>query len=326
MKAKILTCLKEAGDYVSGQALCEQFGVSRTAVWKAIRQLQEDGWEIEAVRNRGYRLRESKDVYNQTALESALTTRWLGKNLIFMDEVDSTNTQVRRLADQGAPEGTLVAAEQQNAGKGRRGRSWDGPKGSGIWMSFLLRPDFAPENASMLTLVAAMAVSDGIWEVCGLGCQIKWPNDIVADGKKLCGILTEMSSEMDSIHYVIVGIGINVGIRRFPEEIQATATSLALCTGETVERAKLVDAVLRGWERWYEVFLRTMDLEGLQEAYNSRLVNLGREVRVLAQSGSYTGVSHGINKTGELIVELPDGELRNVMSGEVSVRGVYGYV
>lgn len=326
MKAKILTCLKEAGNYVSGQALCEQFGVSRTAVWKTIRQLQDEGWEIEAVRNRGYRLLDSQDVYNQAALESALHTRWLGKNLIYLDEIDSTNTQVRRLADQGAPEGTVVVAEQQNAGKGRRGRSWVGPKGSGIWMSFLLRPEFAPEAASMLTLVAAMAVADGIREVCRLDCQIKWPNDIVADGKKLCGILTEMSSEMDSIHYVIVGIGINVGIRQFPEEIRETATSLVLCTGESVERAKLVDAVLRGWEHWYEVFLQTMDLEGLQESYNSQLVNMEREVKVLAPGGSYTGISHGINKTGELIVELPDGELRNVMSGEVSVRGVYGYV
>lgn len=326
MKAKILTCLKEAGDYVSGQALCQQFGVSRTAVWKAIRQLQEEGWEIEAVRNRGYRLRESGDVYNQAALESALTTRWLGRNLVFLDEVDSTNTQVRRLADQGAPEGTLVAAEQQNAGKGRRGRSWMGPKGSGVWMSFLLRPEFMPEAASMLTLVAAMAVSDGIREVTGLDCRIKWPNDIVADGKKLCGILTEMSSEMDGIHYVIVGIGINVGIREFPEELKETATSLALCTGAPVERTRLVNAVLCGWERWYGIFLETMDLKGLKDAYNERLVNRDREVKVLAPSGDYTGISHGINDTGELIVELPDGELRTVLSGEVSVRGIYGYV
>lgn len=326
MKAKILTRLREAGDYVSGQALCEQFGVSRTAVWKAIRQLQEEGWEIEAVRNRGYRLKKSGDVYNQASLESVLNTRWLGRNLVFLDEVDSTNTQVRRLAEQGAPEGTLVVAEQQNAGKGRRGRGWVGPKGSGVWMSFLLRPDFAPESASMLTLVAAMAVADGIREVSRVDCRIKWPNDIVADGKKLCGILTEMSSEMDGIHYVIVGIGINVGIREFPEEIRETATSLALCTDTVIERAKLVDAVLRGWEHWYEVFLQTMDLSGLKEAYNRQLVNLGREVKVLAPKGSYTGISHGINETGELIVELPDGELRSVLSGEVSVRGIYGYV
>ncbi len=326
MKAKILTCLREAGDYVSGQALCEQFGVSRTAVWKVIRQLQEDGFEIEAVRNRGYRLVSGGDVYTQASLESALHTRWLGKNLMFLDEVDSTNTQVRRLAEQGAPEGTLVVAEQQNAGKGRRGRGWIGPKGSGVWMSFLLRPDFAPGAASMLTLVAAMAVSDGIREVTGLACGIKWPNDIVYDGKKICGILTEMSSEMESIQYVIVGIGINVAIREFPEELRDKATSLALCTDAVIERTGLVDAVARGWEHWYGVFLETMDLADIVDAYNRQLVNCGREVKVLSPKDSYTGISHGINQAGELIVELPGGELRNVVSGEVSVRGIYSYV
>jgi BirA family biotin operon repressor/biotin-[acetyl-CoA-carboxylase] ligase len=178
----------------------------------------------------------------------------------------------------------------------------------------------------MMTLVAATAVAEGIREVTGLDTGIKWPNDIVADGKKICGILTEMSSDMDSIHYVIVGIGINVGKQEFPEEIRETATSLELCTGHAVDRAKLVDAVLRGWEQYYEIFLRDLDLSGLMEEYNRMLVNMNREVRVLAPKGDYTGISHGITKTGELIVELPDGERREVMSGEVSVRGVYGYV
>lgn len=326
MKTKILKCLREAQDYVSGQTLCEQFGVSRTAVWKAIRQLQEEGCQIEAVRNRGYRLTESGDVYTQASIESALHTRWAGRNLIFLEEVDSTNNEVRRQAEKGAPEGTLAVAELQNAGKGRRGRSWLGPAGSGIWMSLLLRPDFGPESASMLTLVAAMAVSDGIREVTGLDCQIKWPNDIVIGGRKVCGMLTEMSSEMERIQYVIIGIGINVGIREFPEELRETATSLALCSDVPVERARLIDAVMRAWEHWYEVFLQTMDLELIRDTYNERLVNRGREVKVLAPRDSYTGVSHGINAAGELIVELPDKELRHVMSGEVSVRGIYGYV
>ncbi len=326
MKEKILTCLKEAQDYISGQVLCGQFGVSRTAVWKVIRQLREEGWEIEAVPNRGYRLMESGDVYTKTSLESALHTQWLGKNLIFLEEVDSTNTEVRRLAEQGAPEGTLVIAEQQNAGKGRRGRGWVAPKGSGVWMSFLLRPKFGPECASMLTLVAAMAVSDGIYETAGLECGIKWPNDIVLSGKKVCGILTEMSSDLDTIQYVVVGIGINVGIHEFPDEIREAATSIGLCTERTVERARLADAVARGWERWYAAFLLTSDLSEMMDTYNERLVNRGREVKVLAPGGSYTGVSHGINRTGELIVELPGGEFRNVVSGEVSVRGIYGYV
>jgi len=326
VKEKILTCLKEAQDYISGQVLCGQLGVSRTAVWKVIRQLREEGWEIEAVPNRGYRLMESGDVYTKTSLKSAFHTQWLGKNLIFLEEVDSTNTEVRRLAEQGAPEGTLVIAEQQNAGKGRRGRGWVAPKGSGVWMSFLLRPEFAPERASMLTLVAAMAVSDAIYETAGLECGIKWPNDIVLNGKKVCGILTEMSSDLDTIQYVVVGIGINVGIHEFPDEIREVATSIGLCMEGTVERARLADAVARGWERWYAAFLLTSDLSEMMDTYNERLVNRGREVKVLAPGGGYTGVSHGINRTGELIVELPGGEFRNVVSGEVSVRGIYGYV
>ncbi len=326
MKAKILKILKETDGYVSGQALCGRFGVSRTAVWKAVRALQEEGFAIEAVRSCGYRLKEDGDVYTQAGLESVLTTRWLGHPLVFVEETDSTNNQVRRLAEQGAAEGTLVVAGQQNAGKGRRGRSWVAPAGTGIWMSFLLRPQFPPECASMLTLVAAMAVAGGIEEVTGLSCGIKWPNDIVADGKKVCGILTEMNSDMDTIQYVVVGIGINVGMREFPPEIRDTATSLELCLGGPVRRTKLADAVLRGWEHCYGIFLKTLDFSELMEEYNKRMVNRNREVRVLSPGDGYTGVSRGITQAGELIVELGDGRVKNVISGEVSVRGVYGYV
>ncbi len=326
MKTEIISCLKESGDYVSGQTLCERLGVSRTAVWKAINQLKADGYEIEAVRNRGYRLLESGDVYSKVELESELHTAWLGHNLIFLDEVDSTNSHVRRLAEQGAPEGTLVIAENQTAGKGRRGRGWVDPRGTGVAMSFLLRPEFEPECASMMTLVAAMAVAEGIEEVTGLCCGIKWPNDLVLDGRKLVGILTEMSTEMESIHYVIVGIGINVGMREFPEDIRDKATSLALAGAENVRRAALVGAVARGWERCYGIFLKNKDLSGLQEAYSRRLVNMDREVQVLTPSGDYGGVARGIGAGGELLVELADGTVRKVISGEVSVRGIYGYV
>ncbi|MCC8126035.1 MAG: biotin--[acetyl-CoA-carboxylase] ligase [Clostridiales bacterium] len=329
MKTEILKMLTEAQDYLSGQTLCDYFHVSRTAVWKAIRQLQEEGYEIEAVRNRGYRLIRKDDIYSQTGIASALKTKWLGHNLVFMEATDSSNNQVRRLAEQGAAEGTVVVADRQDAGKGRRGRSWLSAEGSGVWMSFLLRPQFQPERASMLTLVTALAVADGICETTGLDCGIKWPNDLVVGGKKVCGILTEMSSDMDTIQYVVVGIGINVGMRKFPEELRETATSLELCLGEpeeSVNRVKLIDAVLRHWEERYDAFLQKMDLSLLQDDYQRKLVNVENQVRVLGYSEDYVGISHGITPTGELIVELNDGEVRKVTSGEVSVRGVYGYV
>lgn len=326
MKDKIIAYLKESGDFVSGQELCEKLGVSRTAVWKVIRQLEMDGYEIEAVRSRGYRMKESSMVYTETEIKSLLKTRWAGRSLVFLDEIDSTNQEARRQAELGAPHGTLVIAEQQHSGKGRRGRSWESPKGSGIWMSLLLRPQFEPQLASMLTLVAAMAVDEAIRTVTGIETGIKWPNDIVTDGKKLCGILTEMSTEVDAIQYVVVGIGINANMTEFPDAIRETASSLKLASGQDIHRAALVAEVMNAWEHYYEIFLETLDLSGIREEYNRRLVNTKREVRVLAPKGDYSGISHGINDTGELLVELPDGEIREVLSGEVSVRGIYGYV
>lgn len=326
MKTEILRYLKEADGYLSGQELCERLGVSRTAVWKVIRQLQEDGYEIEAVRNRGYRLAESGDVYTMEELQSVISTRVTGKNLVFLDMVDSTNTRAKQLAEAGAPDGTLVVAETQSAAKGRRGRSWMAPAGTGVWFSLLLRPQIEPEHASMMTLVAAMAVEKGIRETTGLHGRIKWPNDVVVDGKKVCGILTEMSADMDSVNHVVVGIGINANIREFPEELREKATSLFLASGQVVKRAGLLNAVLLAWEEYYGRYLQTEDLSLLAKEYNEKLAGLHGRVQVLAPKGDYTGISHGINHRGELLVEREDGTVTEVMSGEVSVRGIYGYV
>lgn len=326
MKTEILRYLKEAEDYLSGQELCERLGVSRTAVWKVIRQLQEDGYEIEAVRNRGYRLAESGDVFTEAELKSVISTRVTGQNLVFLELVDSTNTRAKQLAEAGAPDGTVVVAETQSAAKGRRGRSWMAPAGTGVWFSLLLRPQIEPEHASMMTLVAAMAVEKGIRDTTALAGSIKWPNDVVVDGKKVCGILTEMSADMDCVNHVVVGIGINANICEFPEELKDKATSLYLVSGQVVKRAKLLNAVLLAWEEYYGRYLQTEDLSLLEKEYNEKLAGLGGMVQVLAPKGSYTGISRGINHKGELLVEREDGTVTEVMSGEVSVRGIYGYV
>ena len=210
MKTELLKILRESDGYVSGQQLCERFHVSRTAVWKVIQQLKEEGYEVEAVKNRGYRIMATPDVITAEEISSRLHTDWMAENCIYLESVDSTNNYAKRIAEDGTPSGTLVVADEQTGGKGRRGRSWSTPKGSNIAMTLLLRPRFRPEHASRMTLLAAMAVTCGIRRVTGLEAGIKWPNDVVVNGHKVCGILTEMNTEVDYIKYVVIGIGINV--------------------------------------------------------------------------------------------------------------------
>lgn len=326
MKSEILKMLRESDDYVSGQQLSERFGVSRTAVWKVIRQLQEEGYQVEAVRNKGYHIVDSPDVMTKEELQSLIKTRWAGKNVFYYDSTDSTNLRIREAGDAGAPHGTLAVADRQTAGRGRRGRSWESPAGSSIYMSVLLRPEFKPDRASMLTLVMACSVAQGIMDCEAVDVQIKWPNDIIINGKKLVGILTEMSSQIDYINHVTVGVGINVNMTEFPEEIAETATSLQLECGHPVKRAPLIAAVMRRLEENYETFLETEDLSGLMEIYSSMLVNRGRDVLILGTKEQYQAHALGISPEGELIVRRQDGTEEKICAGEVSVRGVYGYV
>lgn len=330
MKAQILKMLREADGYISGQQLCEKFGVSRTAVWKVIRQLQEEGYEVEAVRNKGYRIIDSPDVMTKEELESLMDTKWAGKNIVYYDEIDSTNLRIKQLGDEGAVEGTLAVADRQTAGRGRRGRSWDSPAGESISMSILLRPQITPNQAPMLTLVMACSVAEGIMDckdMCGeQQIQIKWPNDIIIHGKKLVGILTEMSTQIDYINHVTVGVGINVNLTDFPEEIRERATSLRLECGHKVKRAPLIAAIMKRLEENYALFMETGDLSQLMEKYSELLVNKDRDVMILGAKEQYVAHALGINKTGELIVRKEDGTIEEVYAGEVSVRGVYGYV
>ena len=325
MKAEILKMLRETDGYVSGQELCNKFGVSRTAVWKAINQLKENGYEIEAVQNKGYHLLSAPDIMDKTELESIHATEWAGCEIYYFDSIDSTNTKAKELAEEGHPSGTLVVADRQTAGKGRRGRSWESPTGIGIFMTLMLKPEINPNNASMLTLVAAMATTRAIRRVTGVPAMIKWPNDIVMNGKKVCGILTEMSAQFDYINHIVIGIGINVHNEDFPEEIAKTASSLYLESGQHIHRASLIEAFLEEFEDVSAEYLKTEDMEGLQKEYDAMLVNRGRQVRVLDPKEPFEGKAMGITKKGELIVDTWESR-KLVSSGEVSVRGIYGYV
>ena len=229
--------------------------------------------------------------------------------------------KAKELAEEGHPSGTFVVADQQTAGKGRRGRSWDSLPGTGIYMTLMLKPDINPNHASMLTLVTAMAVANAMHRVTGAEALIKWPNDIVINGKKICGILTEMSAQFDYINHIVIGIGINVHNESFPEELQDHAGSLLLECGKRVHRADLIEAFLR----LYAIYLQTEDLSALQEEYDQLLVNRGRQVRVLDPKEPFEGKAMGITKKGELIVDTWESR-KLVSSGEVSVRGIYGYV
>ena len=325
MKAEILTILKDTDGYVSGQELCERFGVSRTAVWKAMNQLKKEGYEIESVQNKGYHLVKTPDILSKNELVSIRKTKWVGTEICYFDVTDSTNTQAKSLGEGDAPNGTLVVAGKQESGRGRRGRSFESPAGTGIFMTLLLRPEIEPQNASMLTLVSALAVAKGIEHMVDLPVQIKWPNDIVINGKKVCGILTEMSAQMDYVNYIVIGIGINVGNEEFPEEIKDVATSIYLESGRHVNRAMLIEKIWEEFEDYYELYEKTQDLSSLVKEYDSYLVNRGQKVRVLDSKEPYEGKAMGITDRGELIVDTWEAR-RLVSAGEVSVRGVYGYV
>ena len=326
MKQKLLELLQSTEGFLSGQELSDHLNVSRTAVWKVMKSLEEDGYEIEAVRNKGYSLKKEPDILTKESCASRINTKWLGKNLVVYDVTDSTNTRLKLAGEQGAPNGSVAVANAQEAGKGRLGRHWETPKGSALAFSMLLRPQIQPENASMLTLVAALAVSRAIDEFAGIKTQIKWPNDVVWEGKKICGILVEMSAEMNAIHYLVIGCGINANMTEFQEELKEKAISLRMITGAEVDRAQIIQRSLEWLEKYYQKFEETSDMSGLMEEYNQMLVNRGSEVCVLDPCGEYRGKALGINDAGELRVEKEDGTTENVYAGEVSVRGVYGYV
>ena len=265
------------------------------------------------------------DRYNEETISQAINTKWAGKTVHFAKETDSTNSWIKRLAKEGAEHGTLAVAEFQSAGRGRFDRKWEAPEGSSIMMTLLLRPEFSPQYASMLTLVMGLAVAQAVEEL-GFEVSIKWPNDVVISRKKICGILTEMGKNGVKINYVLIGVGINVNLKEFPEEMQDKATSLILESGQEYDRNQVISLVMKYFEVNYEKFVQTCDFTHLLEDYHKILANLNQPVRVLDGSRSFEGICRGLDEKGELLVEKQDKEIAKVSAGEVSVRGLYSYV
>lgn len=328
LQEDVLALLKEQEAPRSGEEMSRLLGVSRAAVWKAVAALREEGYRISSAPNRGYRLERSPDRVSPGELQGALAGRVLGRELLCLDTVDSTNSEAKRRAMEGAPEGLVVIAREQTGGRGRRGRSFVSPAGKGLYLSALLRPDCPLEQVSALTAWTAVAVCDAVEELCGIRPGIKWPNDVILDGRKLCGILTELELEAETaaLRYVVVGLGLNVSQTEadFGPEVAPVAVSLAQALGRAPRRAEAAGAVIAALDRMAADFPRRWG-EWL-ERYRADCLTLGRPVRLLRAGGEEAAVAEAVDESFALVVRRPDGRRETVSSGEVSVRGLLGYV
>jgi len=326
LKERILMELNQnKQDFISGQYLSDRLGISRTAVWKYINSLKKQGYEIEAVPNKGYRLVTSPDVLIPEEVYPLLKTSVLGRKIIHSEKLASTSTLAKEIAPQ-QQEGTLVIAEEQTGGRGRLGRKWYSPRGGGIWASLILKPRIRPEKAYQLTQVAAVAVVKAIKETTGILAGIKWPNDIIINGKKVCGILTEMNAEADAVNHIILSIGLNVkpGEGDMPLDLKDKMTFLDVERGFGVSRKGLLAVLLGELEKAYHAFL-DKGFETVAADCRRFSVLLGREVRVEQMDRIFQGRAVEITGDGALLVETAE-EKMEVISGDVSVRGVYGYL
>jgi len=315
----LLVSLKEAhGNWISGEELSRKLGVTRTAIWKHACNLRSEGYAIDSSTRKGYLLRETLDRLLPAEIEASLRSVRMGRRIVFEKEVDSTNRLARDLAISGAAEGTLVVAESQTGGRGRKGRNWFSPPGEGIYLSLVLRPRFQPAEAPKMTLLAGVALAETLVPVVPTRVTIKWPNDVLAGGKKVAGILIEISTQIDAIDYMVVGVGLNVNTPpgRFPAELRERATSLAAEAERLIPRAEILGAFLEHFERHYDM----IDREGFGPAircWRKMSDMAGKHVRVHAFDRSLEGTIAGIDDDGVLLVTALDGALHRVIAGDV---------
>lgn len=326
-KQIILETLEQESGFFSGEALSQKCGVSRTAVWKQIQKLQEEGYDIESQRKLGYRLLSRGDVLNEQEIRRRLseeTSKWY-PNIFCFDEIDSTNLEARRKILKGHGNGTVIVSEMQSAGKGRLGRHWESPKGTGIWFSVILEPGVSLQETSQYSFVMAVAVAEAIRKVTGLPAELKWPNDILIDGKKVCGILLELVAELTQVQQLIVGIGVNANqeMTDFPEDVRKKATSLAVVSGETVKRTELLGTIL---EKIQEncILLEKKGFKEIRTKWMDLSCVIGKEVQVV-KSGDVLlyGIAEGIDESGALLVQTESGT-EHIIAGDVSLRAKNG--
>jgi BirA family transcriptional regulator, biotin operon repressor / biotin---[acetyl-CoA-carboxylase] ligase len=315
----VLAFLAEAGDqFVSGEAISDKLGLTRAAVWKHVESLRAHGYRIDAVPARGYRLAEVPDRLTPLEMRPLLNTHDLGQVLYAYDELGSTSDRAKELADEGADPGTVVLAEAQTAGRGRRGRVWTSPARRNLYFSVILRPELPPARAPEITLVASIAICDALKQ-SGVEAGIKWPNDLLASGKKIAGILTELAAEPDRVHWVVVGVGVNVNARAddFPEELRGEATSVLLERGQPAPRALFAAACFTALEEWLDRHAED-GFAAVRDAWRERSVTLGREVVVRADGREIAGTAEDIDDSGALLVRGPAG-LERVLVGDVTL-------
>ena len=319
--AHILSRLTTVPDFLSGESLCREFRITRSAVWKHICLLRSDGYHIDAVTGRGYRLSGLTGRPVQAEVEPFLTGRRFGRNLAYHTVTASTNILAKAFAAEGAPEGSVVVADSQSGGRGRMGRTWVSPPGVNLYFSLILRPPVPSVRVPQLTLLVAVAIHQALCKLSAdLVAMIKWPNDILVNGKKLCGVLCEMQSEPDFTHFVVVGIGININQSEFPALLQDSATSLFLERGRLFSRPELLASVLNHFEPIYDEWLLEDDLSFILPYLEAHSLLQSKEVTVDQLKRSMSGTVRGISRGGELMLESAEGEAILVSSGEAHLR------
>lgn len=328
MKKRVIEVLKEnEGEFISGQKLSEELKVSRTSVWKYMNSLKEEGYNIESISRKGHKLISSPDILTSEEIAQYLNTKIIGRDIRYYETIESTNKTAKEIAQQEDKEGTVIISEEQTEGRGRLGRNWISPKGKGIWMSIVIKPNIAPTDASKVTQLTAAAVYSALNEM-GIETQIKWPNDIILNEKKVCGILTEMSSEMMQINYMVVGIGINVNLNSedIPEDIREKATSLKIEIEKKVDRKKLIGKILNKFEYFYELFINESDISEAISICREKSILIGKNIRIIERKQELQREAIDLTENGELVVKDEFGNTSVVISGEVSVRGKHTYV